>query len=92
MLNLPSVILFSEATNLERILILYRLLNDARFGDSRFDNYYGIQKLQSIGAVVDHFPLHDGECEYDEDSDFLNDRQVNYRILIKQLYFCQRYY
>ncbi|XP_063913062.1 anoctamin-3-like [Zophobas morio] len=65
-----------EATNLERILILYRLLNDARFGDSRFDNYYGIQKLQSIGAVVDHFPLHDGECEYDEDSDFLNDRQI----------------
>ncbi|CAH1381572.1 unnamed protein product [Tenebrio molitor] len=66
-----------EATNMERIMIVCQLLNEARFGGSRFDNLYGIKKLIRMGAVKDAYPLHDGDCHYDKKSNEpLNDRQM----------------
>ena len=66
-----------EATNSERILIIYGMLCEARFGDNNDDNKYGIQKLLSLGAVKAVYPLHDGPHELDNTLDeFLNDRQV----------------
>jgi hypothetical protein len=62
---------------MERIMIVCQLLNEARFGGSRFDNLYGIKKLIRMGAVKDAYPLHDGDCHYDKKSNEpLNDRQV----------------
>jgi hypothetical protein len=62
---------------MERIMIMCQLLNEARFGGSRFDNLYGIKKLIRMGAVKDAYPLHDGDCHYDKKSNEpLNDRQV----------------
>ncbi|KAJ3619831.1 hypothetical protein MTP99_005485 [Tenebrio molitor] len=66
-----------EATNTERIHILYAMLCEARFGTSNDDNKYGINKLLRIGAVKDVYPLHDGPYELNGKSDeFLNDRQM----------------
>ncbi|XP_044261982.1 anoctamin-3-like isoform X2 [Tribolium madens] len=66
------------ATNAERILVLYGMLSEARFGDNDEDNKYGCNKLINMGAVKDVFPLHDGPYEIrgEMKDEEMNDRQL----------------
>lgn len=81
---------FRRATNTERIMIIYGMLSEARFGENEDDNKYGINKLIRIGAAKDSYPLHDGPYLFNEEEDImdLNDRQVkNNQILQKKIQF-----
>ncbi|KAJ3641473.1 hypothetical protein Zmor_027980 [Zophobas morio] len=60
-------------TNAEKGLVIYKVLSQNPFGDSRHE--YGIDKLINGKVFLDAYPLHDGSWKWTEEGP-LNDRQL----------------
>ena len=65
-------------TNAEKGLVIYKVLSQNPFGDSRHE--YGIDKLINGKVFLDAYPLHDGSWKWTEEGP-LNDRQATIILL-----------